>query len=200
MRRVSLGRWSAPASVVALPGGAATDGYQLPPNNQKEGTLPLGHTGPHWLASRSESLAARMIRREDQKGDTVTFNPTMAVLDFSAGPLAYDVKVNQASRPPTRSAPALNLDWNFDNQLRCADTHGSAGSLEVTFEYDALGRRVSRSHSSGNVVYVHGALPPPTRESAQHIIDRYPGADPLDVFSPRSPLPDGGIGNGGTVW
>ncbi len=96
-----------------------------------------------------------MIRREDQKGDTVTFNPTMAVLDFSAGPLAYDVKGNQTSRSPTRSAPALNLDWNFDNQLRGADTHGSAGSLEVTFEYDALGLRVARSHSSGNVVYVH---------------------------------------------
>ncbi|MBL8891621.1 MAG: RHS repeat-associated core domain-containing protein [Planctomycetaceae bacterium] len=73
----------------------------------------------------------------------------------STGTLAYDVKGNQTSRPSTLSAPALNLDWNFDNQLRGADTNGSAGSLEVTFEYDALGRRVSRSHSSGNVVYVH---------------------------------------------
>jgi YD repeat-containing protein len=73
----------------------------------------------------------------------------------STGTLAYDVKGNQTSRPATLSAPALNLDWNFDNQLRGADTNGSAGSLEVTFEYDALGRRVSRSHSSGNVVYVH---------------------------------------------
>ncbi len=96
-----------------------------------------------------------MIRCEDEKGDIVTFHPTMAVLDFSAGKLAYDVKGNQTSRPATLSAPALNLDWNFDNQLRGADTNGSAGSLEVTFEYDALGRRVSRSHSSGNVVYVH---------------------------------------------
>ncbi len=73
----------------------------------------------------------------------------------STGTLAYDVKGNQTSRPATLSAPALNLDWNFDNQLRGADTNGSAGSLEVTFEYDALGRRVARSHSSGNVVYVH---------------------------------------------
>ncbi|MBL8892636.1 MAG: RHS repeat-associated core domain-containing protein [Planctomycetaceae bacterium] len=73
----------------------------------------------------------------------------------STGTLAYDVKGNQTSRPSTLSAPALNLDWNFDNQLVGADTNGSAGSLEVTFEYDALGRRVSRSHSSGNVVYVH---------------------------------------------
>ncbi len=157
-----------------------------------------------------------MIRREDQKGDTVTFNHTMSGFGFSTGAtgyddedrlktwnrtngtmnqawtlsavgnwdaftsagstwnrthsnaheftgftgastgtLAYDVKGNQTSRPSTLSAPALNLDWNFDNQLRGADTNGSAGSLEVTFEYDALGRRVSRSHSSGNVVYVH---------------------------------------------
>lgn len=72
-----------------------------------------------------------------------------------SGTLAYDVKGNQTSRPSTLSAPALNLDWNFDNQLRGADTNGSSGSLEVTFEYDALGRRVARSHSSGNVVYVH---------------------------------------------
>ncbi len=157
-----------------------------------------------------------MIRREDQKGDTVTFNHTMSGFGFSTGAtgyddedrlqtwnrtngtmnqawtlsdvgnwdsftsagstwnrthsnaheftgftgastgtLAYDVKGNQTSRPATLSAPALNLDWNFDNQLRGADTNGSAGSLEVTFEYDALGRRVARSHSSGNVVYVH---------------------------------------------
>ncbi len=41
--------WSTPASVVALPGGAATDGYQLPPNDQKEGTLPLGHTATFGL-------------------------------------------------------------------------------------------------------------------------------------------------------
>ncbi len=96
-----------------------------------------------------------MIRREDQKGDTVTFNHTMSGFGFSTGTLAYAVKGNQTSRPATLSVPALNLDWNFDNQLRGADTNGSAGSLEVTFEYDALGRRVSRSHSSGNVVYVH---------------------------------------------
>ncbi|MBL8890292.1 MAG: hypothetical protein JNL67_09950 [Planctomycetaceae bacterium] len=73
----------------------------------------------------------------------------------STGTLAYDVKSNQTSRPSTLSAPALNLDWNVDNQLVGADTNGSAGSLEVTFEYDALGRRVARSHSGGNVVYVH---------------------------------------------
>ncbi len=73
----------------------------------------------------------------------------------SSGTLTYDVKGNQTSRPATLSSPALNLDWNFDNQLIGADTNGSPSSLEVTFEYDALGRRVARSHSSGNVVYVH---------------------------------------------
>jgi RHS repeat-associated protein len=46
-------------------------------------------------------------------------------------------------------------EWNFFNQLCECDTRVSVGSWEVTFEYDALGRRVSRSYSSGNVVYVY---------------------------------------------
>ncbi|MFN9245594.1 MAG: RHS repeat domain-containing protein, partial [Planctomycetota bacterium] len=53
------------------------------------------------------------------------------------------------------SRPALGLVWDFDNRLRGADTNGSPATQEVTFEYDALGRRVARSEAGNNVVYVH---------------------------------------------
>ncbi|MFO0180311.1 MAG: hypothetical protein ACK517_00880, partial [bacterium] len=52
------------------------------------------------------------------------------------------------------SRPALGLVWDFDNRLRGADTNGSPATQEVTFEYDALGRRVARSEAGNNVVYV----------------------------------------------
>jgi RHS repeat-associated protein len=58
-------------------------------------------------------------------------------------------------RPAALASPALGLVWDFDNRLRGADTNGTPATQEVTFEYDALGRRVARSEAGNNVVYVH---------------------------------------------
>ena len=73
----------------------------------------------------------------------------------TTSPLSYDPKGNLLSRPAALASPALGLVWDFDNRLRGADTNGSPATQEVTFEYDALGRRVARSEAGNNVVYVH---------------------------------------------
>ncbi len=72
----------------------------------------------------------------------------------SSGALTHDVKGNLISRPATLAAPALNLTWDFDNRLGGADTDGTPASNEVTFQYDALGRRVARTESSITTVFV----------------------------------------------
>ena len=73
----------------------------------------------------------------------------------TTSPLGYDPKGNLLSRPAALASPALGLVWDFDNRLRGADTNGTPASQEVSFEYDALGRRVARSEAGNNVVYVH---------------------------------------------
>jgi RHS repeat-associated protein len=73
----------------------------------------------------------------------------------TTSPLGYDPKGNLLSRPAALASPALGLVWDFDNRLRGADTNGTPASQEVSFEYDALGRRVARSETGNNVVYVH---------------------------------------------
>ncbi len=73
----------------------------------------------------------------------------------SSGTLPYDVKGNLLTRPASLQSPALSLTWDFDNRMQGADTDGTPASLEVTFEYDAVGRRVARSGPEGNVVYIH---------------------------------------------
>jgi YD repeat-containing protein len=60
----------------------------------------------------------------------------------TTSPLSYDSKGNLLSRPA-----ALGLVWDFGNRLRGADTNGTPATQEVTFEYDALGRRVARSEA-----------------------------------------------------
>jgi RHS repeat-associated protein len=73
----------------------------------------------------------------------------------TTSPLGYDPKGNLLSRPAALASPALGLVWDFDNRLRGADTNGTPASQEVSFEYDALGRRVARSETGSSIVYVH---------------------------------------------
>ncbi|MBX3417067.1 MAG: RHS repeat-associated core domain-containing protein [Pirellulaceae bacterium] len=88
---------------------------------------------------------------------TRTHGPAHEFTSFTgtnSGTLTYDAKGNQTVRPASLVAPALNLSWDFDNRLIGADTDGTPASLEVTYEFDALGRRVARNGPSGNVVFV----------------------------------------------
>jgi RHS repeat-associated protein len=76
----------------------------------------------------------------------------------SSGTLTYDVKGNATSRPATLAAPALNLTWDFGNQLSGVDTNGTPASQEVTFRYDVLGRRVGRVEGGSSIVFVQAGL------------------------------------------
>jgi RHS repeat-associated protein len=53
----------------------------------------------------------------------------------------------------TPQSSPLALIWDFDNKLRSADL-GNNSSVDVNFQYDALGRRVARTGTGGSVVYV----------------------------------------------
>jgi RHS repeat-associated protein len=66
-----------------------------------------------------------------------------------------DVKGNitRSSLNLTPQSSPLALQWDFDNKLRSADL-GNNNSVDVNFQYDALGRRVARTGTGGSVVYV----------------------------------------------
>ena len=71
--------------------------------------------------------------------------------------VATDVKGNITTFPanlrPAGATTAMNLNWDSDNKLRSADIDAN-GMADVNFQYDALGRRVARSGTSGSVAYV----------------------------------------------
>ena len=48
---------------------------------------------------------------------------------------------------------SLSLSWDFDNRLSSADTNDD-GVGEVFYQFDALGRRVGRTHESKTTVFV----------------------------------------------
>jgi RHS repeat-associated protein len=64
------------------------------------------------------------------------------------------VKGNQTVLPASLATQAAQLafGWDFDNKLKSSDIDNN-GSADVTFEYDALGRRVARTEGSTAVVY-----------------------------------------------
>jgi RHS repeat-associated protein len=95
---------------------------------------------------------------------------TSVTIGGNNSPLTYDVKGNMLTRPAALQSPALNLVWDFDNQLKGADIDGTPAIFEVTFEYDALNRRVARNASTGNDVYVQAGQ--------QTIVDYARGAAP----------------------
>ena len=83
--------------------------------------------------------------------------------------ISHDVKGNITEIPTNVSSPARKLFWDFDNRLTGVDTTGDS-TPEVTYSYDALGRRVWRTESSATVVYV---------SAGQQVVCDYPsGAAP----------------------
>ncbi len=55
----------------------------------------------------------------------------------------------------TKRNKVLRREFFAENQqLKGADTDSTPATLEVTFGYDALGRRVSRSESGNTVIYL----------------------------------------------
>jgi YD repeat-containing protein len=84
-----------------------------------------------------------------------THGPTHELLTAGGQSLATDPKGNITLLPLnlTPQSSPLSLQWDFDNKLRGADL-GNNSSVDVNFQYDALGRRVARTGTGGSVVYV----------------------------------------------
>jgi RHS repeat-associated protein len=86
-----------------------------------------------------------------------THGPTHELLTAGGQSLETDPKGNITLLPTVLSSSltpqASRLIWDFDNKLRGADL-GNNSSVDVNFQYDALGRRVARTGTGGSVVYV----------------------------------------------
>ena len=90
-----------------------------------------------------------------------THSNTHEVTAIGATSLTHDVKGNLTANPLRNH----NYTWDFDNRMSGADTDGDT-TTDVSFEYDALGRRVKK----GSTVYAY---------SGQQVIAEYSsGANP----------------------
>ncbi len=85
---------------------------------------------------------------------TRTHGPTHELLTSGGQSVTTDVKGNQTVLPASLATQAAQLafTWDYDNKLKSTDIDNN-GSADVTFEYDALGRRVARTEGSNAVVY-----------------------------------------------
>ncbi|MCY2985682.1 MAG: RHS repeat-associated core domain-containing protein [Planctomycetota bacterium] len=85
---------------------------------------------------------------------TRTHGPTHELLTSGGQSVTTDVKGNQTVLPSslTSQASSLFFSWDFDNKMKSSDIDAN-GSADVTFEYDALGRRVARTQGSTALVY-----------------------------------------------
>ncbi|AMV34100.1 tRNA(Glu)-specific nuclease WapA precursor [Pirellula sp. SH-Sr6A] len=83
------------------------------------------------------------------------YGPTHELLTAGGQNVTMDVKGNITLLPTTltTSGVAMAVSYDFDNKLKSADVDNN-GSNDVTFQYDALGRRVARQGTSGSFVYV----------------------------------------------
>ena len=85
---------------------------------------------------------------------TRTHGPTHELLTSGGQSVATDVKGNQTVLPASLATQAaqIGFTWDFDNKMKSSDIDAN-GSADVTFEYDALGRRVARTEGFNAVVY-----------------------------------------------
>jgi RHS repeat-associated protein len=88
-----------------------------------------------------------------------THGPTHELLTAAGENVTHDAKGNMtlipaSLRPTSSSLPpqALSLSWDFDNRMSTADV-GNDNSIDVTYKWDALGRRVYRDDNTTAEIY-----------------------------------------------
>ena len=77
------------------------------------------------------------------------------ILTAASQSITHDVKGNMTSIPAVLrpGSDPLALSWDFDNRLTGADVDNDSTD-DVTYEYDALGRRVQRDDGTTATVFV----------------------------------------------
>jgi RHS repeat-associated protein len=84
-----------------------------------------------------------------------THGPTHELVTAGGQSVTHDTKGNMLFIPASvraNSSP-LVLTWDFDNRMVSADV-GADSVIDVTHQYDALGRRVARTASGSTTVFV----------------------------------------------
>jgi len=95
---------------------------------------------------------------ENASTQSRTHGPTHELLTAAGQAITHDAKGNQTSIPavlrvsPSPNLP-LSLQWDFENKLISADTDNDAVA-DVTYQWDALGRRVGRDDGTTATVFV----------------------------------------------
>ena len=84
-----------------------------------------------------------------------THGPTHELLTAAGQAVTTDVKGNIKNIPIALRTDGgeLNLTWDFDNRLIEAENDSPNGFYFVSYQYDALGRRVSRTEGSTTTVF-----------------------------------------------
>jgi RHS repeat-associated protein len=84
----------------------------------------------------------------------IAHGPTHELVTSGGQSVTTDIKGNQTVLPASLATQAaqIGFSWDFDNKMKSSDIDAN-GSADVTFEYDALGRRVARTQGSTAVVY-----------------------------------------------
>ena len=77
------------------------------------------------------------------------------ILTAASQSITHDVKGNMTSIPAVLrpGSNPLTLGWDFDNRLTGADVDDDSTD-DVTYQYDALGRRVQRNDGTTATVFV----------------------------------------------
>ncbi|WP_235909042.1 RHS repeat-associated core domain-containing protein [Roseiconus nitratireducens] len=113
-------------------------------------------------------------------GDWQSFTENSVVQNRTHGPaheltaaagqaVQHDAKGNITLLPSSLRPQPSAFTWDFDNRLKSADI-GNNGTVEVEYEFDALGRRVARTESGSTTVFV--------QNGQQTLADYASGASP----------------------
>jgi RHS repeat-associated protein len=92
---------------------------------------------------------------ENSSTQNRTHGPTHELLTAGGQSLTHDTKGNMTLIPSglRSNASSLALTWDFENKMKTADI-GNNSSVDVTYKWDALGRRVYRDDGTSAFVYV----------------------------------------------
>jgi len=77
-----------------------------------------------------------------------THGPTHELTAINTAPILHDSKGNI-----TQNSNGHLYTWDFDNRLQGANTDGQPGN-EVSYQWDALGRRISRDDGTTTTIFV----------------------------------------------
>ncbi|TWT87779.1 RHS repeat-associated core domain-containing protein [Stieleria varia] len=92
---------------------------------------------------------------ENGSSQSRTHGPTHEILTVASQAVQHDAKGNQTEIPAVLrpGTDPLKMQWDFENKLIGADIDNDSTD-DITYQFDALGRRVGRDDGTTAMVYV----------------------------------------------